>query len=269
MLLRLQKYDFTLKYRPGSQLLIADTLSRAPLDETTPTDFTEEIAAIADAEQQQSLRMVASKATIDLIKQAAAHDDQYQLLRRQIAVGWPDSAAELPPPLHEYSTFADELAESDGLVFKGQRVVVPVDARAEILDRIHSSHIGVNGCIRRAKESVFFPGLTSEIKRIVARCSVCAAYQASTQNEPLMSHETPAQPWQKVDVDICTIRQQDYLITVDYLSGYIEVDRLPSKRVGDVIYCLKVQFARHGIPLEVVSDNNPFNAADFRPFAEK
>jgi len=89
------------------------------------------------------------------------------------------------------------------------------------------------------------------------------------QKEPLMSHGTPARPWEKVGVDICTIRQQDYLITVDYLSGYIEVDRLPSKRVSDVIYCLKVQFARHGLPLEVISDNNPFNAADFRRFAEK
>lgn len=269
MLLRLQKYDFTLKYRPGSQLLIADTLSRAPLDERSPTDFRAEIAALADAEQQQTLRMVASKATIDLIKRAAATDDQYQLLRRQIAVGWPDSPTELPPPLREFTTFADELAESDGLVFKGQRVVVPVDARAEILNRVHSSHIGVNGCIRRAKESVFYPGLTADIKKAVERCSVCAAYQASTQKEPLMSHETPVRPWEKVGVDICTIRQQDYLITVDYLSGYIEVDRLPSKRIGDVIYCLKVQFARHGLPLEVVSDNSPFNAADFRRFAEK
>ena len=173
MLLRVQKYNFTLKFRPGSQLLIADTLSRAPLDERTPTDFTEEIAALADAEQQRTLRMVTSKATIDLIKQAAATDDQYQLLRRQIAVGWPDSLAELPPPLHEFSTFADELVESDGLVFKGQRVVVPVDARAEILNRVHSSHTGDNGCIRRAKESVFYPGLTADIKRVVASCTVC------------------------------------------------------------------------------------------------
>jgi len=70
-------------------------------------------------------------------------------------------------------------------------------------------------------------------------------------------------------MDICTIRQQDYLIIVCYLSGYIGVDRLPSKRVTDVIYCLKVQCARHGIPMEVVTYNNPFNAADFHRFAEK
>ena len=140
MLLRLQKYDYTLVYRPGSQLLIADTLSRAPLDERTPTDFTEDIASLADAEQQQALRMVASENTIELIKAAAADDEQYQLLRRQIAIGWPPDEADIhvPTALKEYTTFAEELIESDGLVFKGQRVVVPVDARAEILQRLHS-----------------------------------------------------------------------------------------------------------------------------------
>jgi len=111
--------------------------------------------------------------------------------------------------------------------------------------------------------------MTADIKKMVASCSVCAAYQASAQKGPLKCHDAPIRPWQKIGVDIYTIRQQNYLISVCYLSGYIEVDRLPSKRVTEVIYCLKVQFARHGIPMEVVTDNNSFNAADFRRFAEK
>ena len=156
MLLRLQKYSFKLVYKPGSQMVIADTLSRAPLLDRSSTEFKGDIAALADAEQQDLLRMVASPATIELIKRAAAMDDQYQLLRRQIAMGWPQSPAGLPPGIREFATFADELVECDGLVFKGQRVVVPADARAEILQRIHSSHIGINGCLRRAKEAVFF-----------------------------------------------------------------------------------------------------------------
>ena len=36
-------------------------------------------------------------------------------------------------------TFAGELAEVDGLVFKGDRVVVPRDARTEILRRLRTS----------------------------------------------------------------------------------------------------------------------------------
>jgi transposase InsO family protein len=70
-------------------------------------------------------------------------------------------------------------------------------------------------------------------------------------------------------MDIFTFRTKDYLITVDYLSAYFEVDRLPSKRVVDIVYCLKQQFARHGIPDEVFSDNSPFCAVEFKQFADR
>ena len=36
----------------------------------------------------------------------------------------------------------------------------------------------------------------------------------------------------------------------------------------DIVYCLKCQFARHGLPMEVVSDNILFNSAEFRNFAQ-
>jgi len=84
-----------------------------------------------------------------------------------------------------------------------------------------------------------------------------------------MSHPAPTRPWQKVGVDIFTFSQQDYLITVDYLTGYFEIDRLPSKRISDIMYCLKQQFARHGLPDELVSDNSPFQSAEFKRFAEQ
>jgi hypothetical protein len=72
-----------------------------------------------------------------------------------------------------------------------------------------------------------------------------------------------------VDVDIFTHRSLDYLVVVDYLSGFIEVDPLPSKRCRDVIDALRRQWARHGIPEVVVSDNNPFNSAEFKAFSSR
>jgi hypothetical protein len=59
-----------------------------------------------------------------------------------------------------------------------------------------------------------------------------------------------------------------YLLTVDYLTNYFEVDRLVSQRMTDVIYFLKVQFARHGVPDCVFSDNQ-FNNREFLAFAKK
>jgi len=49
-----------------------------------------------------------------------------------------------------------------------------------------------------------------------------------------------------------------YLITVDYLYGFFEVDRVPSKRISDIVYVLKQHFARHGHPVELISDNSLF-----------
>ena len=125
MLLRLQRYNYTVIFRPGNQMLIADTLSRAYLADDTATEFLEEVATLVDAEQREILQMVASATTIELIKAAADRDEQYQRLRQQVPVGWPNASADAPADLREFITFADELAECDGLIFKGQRVVVP------------------------------------------------------------------------------------------------------------------------------------------------
>jgi hypothetical protein len=270
MLLRLQRYSFNLEFLPTSRMLVADTLSRAclPLSAGAPTssEFTEEIAAVD--EMMSDLKLVASQRTIDMITTAAATDEQYALLLQQIARGWPDSPAAVPSDIREYFTFADELTSSAGLAYRGQRVIVPRAVRQEILDRLHSSHFGINSTIRRARGCVFYPGLTKDIKQMISQCSVCQAYQNENQQETLMSHPAPNRPWQKVGLDIFTFRNHDYLITVDYLSAYFEIDRLPSKRIVDIVYCLKQQFARHGIPDEVFSDNSPFNAVEFKKFAE-
>jgi len=153
----------------------------------------DELAAIADDEQMNALKMVASPATIEMIKSAAAADNQYQLLLRQIHVGWHDAAV-ISPAVKDYVTFADKLTEVGGLVFKGDRVVIPQDARAEISRCIHSSHIGVNGCIRRAREAVFYPGMTADMKLMVSRCAICAEHQAMSHKEPLMPYTAPSRP---------------------------------------------------------------------------
>jgi len=267
MLLTLQRYTYSVQYVPGTQLVLADTLSRAYLPRSSETDFSEQVAAIADAEQRNGLQMIASQATIEYIRCAAQADEQYQQLIRQIKLGWPDTPANVPTNLREYSTFCDELTECDGLVFKGNRVVIPQAARAEILNRVHSSHIGVNGCLRRAQEAVYYPGISADIKRTVAACQICESFQQAMQKEPLRSHAAPSRAWEKIGVDIFTHKGQDYLITVDYLSNYFEVDRLPSKRIQDIIYVLKTHMARYGIPQTLFSDNQPFNSVEFKEFA--
>ena len=62
---------------------------------------------------------------------------------------------------------------------------------------------------------------------------------------------------------ICLYLRQAFLIAVDYYSGYFELQDLSNTASNRVITVLKSWFARHGIPVTVISDNGPpFNSGD-------
>lgn len=57
-------------------------------------------------------------------------------------------------------------------------------------------------------------------------------------------------------------------MTVDHYSRYFELDKLSSTTSTAVITKLKVAFARHGVPEDVISDNGPqYSSGEFGTFA--
>lgn len=86
----------------------------------------------------------------------------------------------------------------------------------------------------------------------------------------MIPHEIPSRSWQKVAADIMFCGNTRYLITVDYYSKFIEVNRLTDGKATTVINILKQHFARLGIPEEFMSDNGPeFANWEIRNFAKK
>ena len=164
----------------------------------------------------------------------------------------------------------DELTLQDGLIFKANAVVIPKNRRADMKARIHSSHLGAESCLRRARECIYWPGMSAEIKQYISACEICREFDTTSQpNESLMSHEVPSRPWERVGTDIFTLHDKDYLVTIDYYSNFWEVDRLPDTKASTAILKLKSHFARYGIPDQVVSDNGPqFTSKEFATFAK-
>ena len=72
----------------------------------------------------------------------------------------------------------------------------------------------------------------------------------------------------KVGIDIMTFQAKDYLVIVDYYSKYPELQCLSDKTASTIIEQCKSVFARHGIPVEIVSDNMPFQSNEFIAFAK-
>ena len=157
----------------------------------------------------------------------------------------------------------------NGLIFQGNRVVIPRAMRDTMVKKIHSSHIGINGCLRRAREALFWPGMSVHLKQHIQKCEICNEKPQANAPETLMPHEIPDRPWAKVGVDLFTKFNNDYLITVDYFSGFFEIDHLRKTTATTVITKLKNHFARYGIPEQLVSDNGPqFSCAEFAQFLQ-
>ena len=145
----------------------------------------------------------------------------------------------------------DEMSIQDGLIFKGERVVVPQASRSELLRRIHSSHLGVNGFLNRARGCLYWPSMTADIENYVSTGEACREYERGQVKETMMSPEMPNHPWQQVAADLFEFEEKTFLVTSDYYSDFFELDHLRSPSSVCVIRKLKA----HGIPEQLVTDN--------------
>ena len=162
------------------------------------------------------------------------------------------------------------LSEVDGLLVYGDRNVIPYKMRKEILEKIHEGHLGITKCKEWARESVWWPQINQEIKDRVARCQHCIEKKPTQRKEPLLTSELPDRPFQKVGIDICEFKKNQYLVLEDYYSRYLEIMYLPHISSHTVICKLKCCFARYGIPECVVSDNaRQFNFSEFEQFSRE
>lgn len=93
-----------------------------------------------------------SEARLLQIQRETEQDESLQVLKAVIQHGWPENKNTLLLLASPYFDMRDELSVQDGLIFKGERIVVLEVARSGLLKGIHNSHLGVNGCLNRAHE---------------------------------------------------------------------------------------------------------------------
>ena len=272
MLMQLQCNNLDVVYKPGPEMYVSDTLGRATLPHQGPD--TPHVRHAVFATQTEYIQLDQSQhlnVTSFRFRQIAQHtgtDDVLQELKTVILDGWPDFKEDTPLAVRDYWPFRDELHVQNGVLYRGQCIIIPKALRAELLKRIHSSHIGGEACYRRARDTLFWPSMRAEIKDFVANCSACNEYARNQQKEPMMSREIPTRPWQTVSMDIYSYAGKEFIILVDHYSDYWEIDQLPDLSADTLIMRCRAQFARYGQPDKVISDNGPqFACEQFKKFA--
>ena len=200
MLLRLQKFNLKIGFKKGTEMFLADTLSRAPLPDVGPPKNClrlehEEVCRLdlEDVNTAEFLRV--SNDGLKNIQRLTKADKQLQCLKRTVLEGWPETKQQVEHLIAEYWTFRDEIGVYNGVLYKGDRVIIPTALRKELMKRIHASHQGEQACLRRARDALFWPGMSQQIMDTVSSCSFCAEYAPALPKEQLITPVLPTRPW--------------------------------------------------------------------------
>jgi len=123
------------------------------------------------------------------IQACLADDLVLQELRKIVQHSWPESKSEVPDIVQAYYDFRDELTIQEELIFKGPLVIVPAPMRKEMMATTHATHIRVEGCIRRARETMYCSRMSTKLKEFIGKCDICMAHRATPGKEPLQQHK--------------------------------------------------------------------------------
>ena len=58
---------------------------------------------------------------------------------------------------------------------KDARLLIPSTLRRKVLEQIHDGYLGIEKCMLKARDSVFWPGISNDIRETVEKCGICQA----------------------------------------------------------------------------------------------
>ena len=180
----------------------------------------------------------------------------------------PEEKRRVHGPIAKYWSERGNISLHDHLLLRGWRIIIPPRLRADVLRRLHDGHQGITKTRANAASSVWWPGISQDITRVVRNCAMCEKYRRE-RIEPMKGTEFPEWPWSRVGVDFFQHKDKHYLLAVDYFSRDLEISQV-SKNVNtaQTILQLKRIFSQHGIPDILFSDNGPqFDSREFTTFS--
>ena len=257
-------YNFQVQHVQG-KVNQADGLSRLPGSHVEAEDEEILVAAV-----DQLLPAV----SCDDIGAAGEADSEIQALIDQLPRRWPHRIREVSDTLKPFFRCRNELSTENGLVFRGDRIIVPSSLRAHVTASAHSSHPGIVRTKQRLRAIFWWPGMDRQVEEAIKNCPTCSDVDKTTKTcrPPLIPVALPPAPWEKVGIDFVgpmpgPVSQRYAIVLTDYYSKWPEVGFVSEPSTNAVTDFLTSVASREGWPKELVSDNGThFTSQQFASF---
>jgi hypothetical protein len=115
------------------------------------------------------------------IKKTVEEDPTLQRLSECIEKGRMGNSADIIA----YRQFFSELTLVDGLIMRGERIVIPEKLQKQMIQIAHDGHQGIVRTKQMLQADDWFPGINAAVEKYVGKCFGCQAPTPSNQREPL------------------------------------------------------------------------------------
>ena len=255
MTVRMFDYKFKVGYRPG-KTNISNYTSRhpLPLEQSGKRELgtTNDVRHYVNFVSENDIPKAISKEEIIV---STGNDRELQKLIKCVEEKSIDHKDE---DLRKYSNVFNELAVVDGLVLRGERIVVPQTLRGAALKIAHEGHQGIVRTKQLLRAHVWFLGTDTMVEKHVGKCLACQSTTPCHTREPLQMTDLPRGPWKKVSVDFAgPLRNKDMaLVFWDQYARYPVVEFTSSTFADYVIPLFTRVFNTYGIPEEIKSGSD-------------
>ena len=214
---RLHQYNFHIQHVSGKDNT-ADSLSRLPSKCENYTD--------SGTVCENYVRFVYDTNMLDLqavtlaeMSRETRRDDTLSKLIEHIQDGKWSRDEKLKP----FKAVKDELSVYEGVILRGNRIVVPSSLQKKILKLSHETHQGIVKTKQFLRSRFFWPGMDSAAEAIIKNCRARVLNQPLKKYKPLLPVSLPCGPWVKGAVDIVGPVNGKFILTyIDYYSSYPE-----------------------------------------------
>ena len=178
MLLRLQPYVAKIIYRPGIDMKIPDYLLK-----TQPAQGVE-------IESVLSIHTVNISAQKQVDFQEATEDNVESKMLKQVIINrCPEDVKHTPKPIKSYWLLKECLSVQDGLVTKSECILIPKSMQNIVLKRIYKAHQGIKKCQLKARNGIYWRGMSKDIENIGRSCDICSEHQRKSTKETMIIKE--------------------------------------------------------------------------------
>ena len=169
--------------------------------------------------------------------------------------------------LHELSVMAN------GLIFKGDRIVLPESLQSKTLTLAHlGAHPGQGGLERRLRSHFYFPGLDNLVRQFVEKCHECQMFSRKYTKEPIIPNKVPNKNWEEISIDLFgPMPSKNHVVVLQDLATRFPCGKIVSSTSAkEVIPAIAEIYNAYGNPNVQKSDNGPpFNSFEMEKFAKK